>query len=405
VVGGACFSPGAGLYCPERQNLACSLGIGVDLSLLLELDLIGLIYDAVLEPDRWSGTLDQVRRFVELQTVVLSVNALPGGELAAFGSSNIPPEFMRLLPELGGDVVAIWGGPQIAARLPLEQPLILSEYSDPQSWAGNGFYERFARPQGLVDTLLLVLEYNPSLVGTVGFGRHESMPPISKAQTKALRILAPHFRRAAVLSGLMVARSQTASTFGDVIEGLRLPVFLVRSDLSVVHQNASATHMTREFPKLRTASGKLAFPGEIVSGQIEAAVRAAIEDSGGLAHGAGVPFRPNENRTLVVHVLPLKRRHVSPEPSAVAALFVVDPARRLDYPLDTVKLIYGLRPAEVRVLDLTLRGLTGPQIAGELSVAPSTVKTHMQALFEKFGVSNKVELVSAVFAATQTVFS
>lgn len=73
----------------------------MDLSLLLELDLIGLIYDAVLEPDRWSDTLDQVRRFVELQTVVLSVNALPGGELAAFGSSNIPPEFMRLLPELG----------------------------------------------------------------------------------------------------------------------------------------------------------------------------------------------------------------------------------------------------------------------------------------------------------------
>ena len=377
----------------------------MDLSLLLELDLIGSIYDAVLEPDRWSGTLERNRKCFELYNSVLSVNALPSGDLAAFGYSNVPVRFMDLLPQLGGEVVAIWGGPQIAARLPLEQPLILSDHSSPQSWVGNAYYEEFGKPQGIVDSVLLVLEYSPTLVGTVGFGLHETMPPLSEAQPAALSVLAPHFRRAAVLSGLMVKRSETATTFGEVIEGLRLPVFLVRSDLSVVHQNAAGTRLTREFSELRTDRGKLTFPGEIIAGQIEAAVQAAIEDSGGLAHGAGVPFRPTEDRTLVVHVLPLKRRHVSFEPAAIAALFIVDPARRVDYSLDTVKLIYGLRPAEVKVLDHMLRGLTGPQIAKELSVAASTVKTHSLALFEKFGVSNKVELVSAVFAATQTVFS
>jgi len=80
-------------------------------------------------------------------------------------------------------------------------------------------------------------------------------------------------------------------------------------------------------------------------------------------------------------------------------------ARRPDYPLDTITQIYGLRPSEVKVLDLILCGLTGPQVAHKLSVAPSTVKTHMRALFEKFDVSNKVELVSTVFAATHTVLS
>lgn len=80
-------------------------------------------------------------------------------------------------------------------------------------------------------------------------------------------------------------------------------------------------------------------------------------------------------------------------------------ARRLDYPRDAITQIYGLRPSEVKVLDLILCGLTGPQVANRLSVAPSTVKTHMRALFEKFDVSNKVELVSTVFAATQTVLS
>jgi DNA-binding NarL/FixJ family response regulator len=79
--------------------------------------------------------------------------------------------------------------------------------------------------------------------------------------------------------------------------------------------------------------------------------------------------------------------------------------RRLDYPLDAITEIYGLRPSEVKVLDLILCGLTGPQVANKLCVAPSTVKTHMRALFEKFDVSNKVELVSTVFAASRTVLS
>ncbi|HVY43861.1 MAG TPA: helix-turn-helix transcriptional regulator [Hyphomicrobiaceae bacterium] len=90
-------------------------------------------------------------------------------------------------------------------------------------------------------------------------------------------------------------------------------------------------------------------------------------------------------------------------PSALGPLY--HPARRLDYPLDAITQIYGLRPSEVKVLDLILCGLTGPQVANKLSVAPSTVKTHMRALFEKFDVSNKVELVSTVFAATRTVLS
>lgn len=378
----------------------------MDPSLLLELDLIGSIYDAVLEPKLWAVTLERIRQFLQLQNAMLAVNALPSGEMAAFGFSNVPPDFMALIPELGEEAVALWGGPEVAARLPLEQPIIHSEYRPRQSWVGNGYYERFAKPQGIVDQVILVLEYNPSLVGTIGFGSHETMPPISRAQTSALSILAPHLRRAAVLSGLMINKDEAAGTFSDVVDGLRLPVFLVRSNLSIAHQNAAGTRLLREFPQLWSAAdGRLAFPGEIIAGQIDAAVRAAIEDSGGLSHGAGIPFRPAANRSLVVHVLPLKRRHVLLEPSAVAALFIVDPARRIDYPLDTVKLIYGLRPAEVKVLDLTLRGLTGPQIASELSVAPSTVKTHMQALFEKFGVGNKVELVSAVFAATQTVLS
>jgi two-component system, NarL family, nitrate/nitrite response regulator NarL len=46
------------------------------------------------------------------------------------------------------------------------------------------------------------------------------------------------------------------------------------------------------------------------------------------------------------------------------------------------------------VLNLIARGQSIPSIAGELYVAPSTVKTHVQRLYEKLGVSDRASAVA-----------
>src|SRR5262249_54547899 len=46
-----------------------------------------------------------------------------------------------------------------------------------------------------------------------------------------------------------------------------------------------------------------------------------------------------------------------------------------------------LSPREREVLDLIAEGLTIPAIAAQLFLAPSTVKTHVQRLYEKLGVN------------------
>jgi two-component system, NarL family, nitrate/nitrite response regulator NarL len=53
-----------------------------------------------------------------------------------------------------------------------------------------------------------------------------------------------------------------------------------------------------------------------------------------------------------------------------------------------------LSPREHDVLRGLARGLTGPQIAAELHVSPSTVKTHLQRLYERLGVSDRAAAVA-----------
>jgi DNA-binding CsgD family transcriptional regulator len=63
----------------------------------------------------------------------------------------------------------------------------------------------------------------------------------------------------------------------------------------------------------------------------------------------------------------------------------------LTAPPDQSLLIEPLSPRELEVLGLIDQGLSNAEIAGELIVAPSTVKTHINNIFGKLGVRTRLQ--------------
>ncbi len=55
----------------------------------------------------------------------------------------------------------------------------------------------------------------------------------------------------------------------------------------------------------------------------------------------------------------------------------------------------ALTPREAEVLNFIAQGLNVPAIAAELFLAPSTVKSHVQRLYEKLGVGDRAAAVAA----------
>jgi two-component system, NarL family, nitrate/nitrite response regulator NarL len=58
-----------------------------------------------------------------------------------------------------------------------------------------------------------------------------------------------------------------------------------------------------------------------------------------------------------------------------------------------------LTPREKEVLVLTADGLTAPEIATQLQVGVATVRSHLQNLYEKLGVSDRAAAVAAAMRA------
>jgi NarL family two-component system response regulator LiaR len=89
-------------------------------------------------------------------------------------------------------------------------------------------------------------------------------------------------------------------------------------------------------------------------------------------------------------------RHISP----AAAQPVVPPQFA---PARWRRMIKTLRlsPQQANVVALVMKGRRDKQIAADLALSPSTVRTHLRGIFTRMDVQDRVELVLRVFAASK----
>ena len=67
--------------------------------------------------------------------------------------------------------------------------------------------------------------------------------------------------------------------------------------------------------------------------------------------------------------------------------------------LDSALPQFGLTPRQLDVLDMLASGKSNKEIAHDMGIAPATVKNHLETIFGKMGVSNRMQAVMVARAA------
>lgn len=369
-------------------------------------DLIAGVYDAVIEPDRWHDALDAVRIRFNFFNVAMSVISPLQGRALINLSINIPDEYAGMTgPEYVEDIVKLWGGAERLGALPLEEPVILSEHGDVSLWPASRYYNDFCKPQGLIDILAVALARDRTMVGNIGFGRHESAGRPGKFEQDGFRKLAPHLRRAALISGILGHSEQRAATFETALDAAHSGVILVDAGMAIVHANEAAQAMLAEGDPVREKLGRLELRNELLPGQLKAAVASCESDAQIGRRGIGIPTRRLDGSPLIIHVMPLEQRKIRGglPSNASAAVFIADGSGGIAPMHDALGLLFGLTPAEARVFELAVDGLETDAAALTLGVATSTVKTHMLRVFDKTGAHSRADLVRLARQITPTL--
>jgi DNA-binding CsgD family transcriptional regulator len=237
------------------------------------------------------------------------------------------------------------------------------------------------QPLDLGDELRAALVTGGRCWGVLCLHRTDSPTGFSNNEIALVRRLVPHIaeglRRAVV--------ALTLTTPGSTTRGPG--VIVLDEEMAISTANAEAEQWLAE---LRDPNWM-----DLGTGPLPAAIHAAAARVTGidLTSSPTVPatrLMTNSGHWLTVHA---SRLGVSGRQTAV----VLESAR----PLELASLYldaHGLTPAQARVASLVLQGRSTRQILNELHISSHTVQEHLRAVFDKFGIGSRRELVALLLA-------
>ncbi|WP_237480700.1 helix-turn-helix transcriptional regulator [Lichenibacterium dinghuense] len=359
--------------------------------------LIGLIYDAAINPGAWAKALDAIRTELNFGNATLSLHSLPAGEVLLNETVNIPQRYLSSMADYGPDVLDQWGGMPVIMQWPLDRPAVLSQVNPDvvrYDLTQNRYSLEWARPQGLIDVLAIPLARDARAVGSVAFGRHESAGSIGTREFEIARLLVPHLQRAATINRLLDLTALARFTFAGVVDTLSAPVLLVAADLRLIHANPAAKEMLAAADLIRVRGGVVSSTVGGVTKALAVAVTQAKTDESAMARrGLGIPVSRHGGGKAALHVLPLRLGRMAVDGGAAAAVFVARTDDPFVPPTEVVSALFGFTPAESRIFDQIVTGRTVDEAAAALDVELSTVKTHLQRIFSKTGVRRQGDLL------------
>ncbi|HXX09414.1 MAG TPA: helix-turn-helix transcriptional regulator [Pseudolabrys sp.] len=358
--------------------------------------LIGEIYDAALDSRRWPTALAKIAKFV-------------GGQAAGFLSKDAVSNLRNVYYQAGIDPCYVqlysqtyWKFDPIArlSDCEVEQIVNIADLLPYDEFRAGRFYREWAEPQGWVDAACAMLEKTRTSCAYLTVVRNAASGMVDDEMRRRMKLIVPHVRRAVRTGKMIDLRQAEAATFADILDGLSPAVILVDAHGYIVHGNAASQSVLEKGDFLQSMQGRLTATDSEVDEALHGAIVAARAEAENGNKGSAVRLAGSSgNDRYVAHVLPLtvgERRKAGPTSTAVAALFVRKAELETTPPSEVIGKTYKLTPTELRVLRAIVNVGGVRQVAGDLGVADTTVKTHLGRLFEKTGVSRQADLVKLV---------
>lgn len=245
-------------------------------------------------------------------------------------------------------------------------------------------YSEVMAPLELGDELRAALVSGGRCWGVMCLHRADSPLGFSGSEIALVRRLVPHVAeglRRAVVVQVMTAGGTVSSGPG---------VVLLNDEMSVTSMNPQAERWLADLGDPEwTGTGGDQLPVLIYA----AAARVAHAEPATEPVAPTTRLRTNGGEWLTVHTSRLRG------PAGWQTAVVLESAR----PIEMASLFldaHGLTPAQSRVAALVLQGRSTRQIVNELHVSTYTVQEHLRAVFDKFGIGSRRELVATLLGGS-----
>jgi DNA-binding CsgD family transcriptional regulator len=358
--------------------------------------LVSGVYDAAITPHRWVDAIRGIQLQLGASGAVFTVG--DGGDRVLRAATSLPAEatssYQEYYHRLDNELRCVEQGPIGIVRCSTE---LVDPPRDPE------FYSDWMQPSELADGIFvrLTAALHPVCL-VVAFPRR--LDSLGDADgVRMLTALVPHLQQAVRPRFKFDEATGSAADLGAAFQRHRHGVFIVGPDCVVLETNSAAEQMLCSQDGLAFTAGQLVALGARDSGTLRGVVHFAVagDRSGIRSGGTLLCERPSGKRAYIVHVLPLRhsahREDLVPE-SSTAMIVVIDPESDPEPPMLLLRRLYQLTQTEADVAVRIARGADVKQIASEMCVSITTVRTHLQHIFGKTDTHRQAELIRLLLA-------
>jgi DNA-binding CsgD family transcriptional regulator/PAS domain-containing protein len=357
-------------------------------------DLIGVVYDAAIDPSRWEDAIARAAEFVGGTGAGLFCKdvGVPHASIphrVGFQTPLPVALFQQIYPAAEGHFLG-----------DLEQPIATTDLMSFGELAESELYRQWAEPQGLVDFLSAVVDRTTISAAIFGVFRHERNGVVDDHARRQMRLIAPHIRRAVLIGKMFEFKAAEVATFVDTLDGLSVGMYLVDATGRLIHANAAGHALLGASDILNSVGGRLAASEAHIDRALRDVFAAAGQSDAALGtKGIAVPLTAKDGERYIAHALPLTsgaRRRAGVVSTAAVALFVRKASLAVPSAPQVIGSAFKLTPTELRVLMAIVEVGGVPEVATAFGIADTTVRTHVTRLFEKTGTSRQADLVKLV---------
>lgn len=342
--------------------------------------LIAGIYAAAVTPHHWESALRDIHK---------TLGGDGGALLTAHGSiwtiqnAILPPgaaaSYTQYYCRLDRPLAAVAAGRRDVVRTGAE--LIVP-------YRNSEFYVDWLHPHRIEDGLFVRLTDGPRPSCVVIHTSVTSESFAASERVKALGALVPHLQQALCTQHALSHAAHDGSDLAAALDTVEHGIAVLDSHGRVRDLNSAGERILRSDDGLCVKAGHITPSARSSGAALNRALHRALE----CEVPAGDSFtveRPSGATPFVVHVVPLHVR----EGYTHALVVLVDPAHESEPSVTLLHRLYQLTRTEAEVALRVARGAEPKQIADDLSVSITTVRTHLHRVFHKTGTHRQVELL------------
>lgn len=346
--------------------------------------LTDAIYDAAIDPQRWSLALDEIQRAFRATAVALILR----------DTANMRGHWLSThTPEAERDFWGHWRSRNplaIAAITPrpkvveTDQEILLKS-----DFLATDYYNEFMRRHDLDAVLMLWLKREGATQVSLSVPRSRSMGEFDEADVALGRLLFPHLQRAIAIEQRLQHTNLAAEGAADVLDILTHGVLVLDATGRPLHLNRAAQRLICDRDGISLDGGQLRGATPVLTHRLGEMIARAAGRSGELPLAGAISLpRPSSKAPLAVIAVPLRRQIEWLHPyQPTVCVCISKPEEAPVVPGERLRAVFGLteirhQPLQLSVLllellqatdlhhahpgELVKRGLGYPQLAADL---------------------------------------